>query len=316
MRKNDVGFLKNKLRYKADSFFNKETCKYIESYYHSQERGSLPIPMHSHGFFEINIITNGTGFHYFDKKKLKVKVGDVFFIPSGKRHGYNEINDLEIFHILISDEFFDRFSVDFEKVGAYFELFKCGTKNEETSTYKGMFELNKTQFKYILSLLDELACYESDDVCCNLSKMALVIQIICVMCQYYEESLSDTDNKNKSKQYSSSVVRIIGFIEKNFSQKISIDYICRKFYISKSTFLRNFKKIVGQTPYSYISELRLKKSKYLLKETNKSITTIAVECGYFDASHFERNFLKKEKISPSQFRYDYLHRNDKKKEEV
>ena len=79
-------------------------------------------------------------------------------------------------------------------------------------------------------------------------------------------------------------------MKENLSQKITIDDIAKKIFLSKSTFIRQFTKITNTPPFEYLTNLRIEKAKTLLKETKHSLTFIASECGFFDLSHFEKQF--------------------------
>ena len=55
--------------------------------------GIFPINMHSHDFYEINIITNGLGRHYISNKSIQAQKCDVFFLPPNVKHGYFQIEN-------------------------------------------------------------------------------------------------------------------------------------------------------------------------------------------------------------------------------
>ncbi|MGE0567696.1 MAG: helix-turn-helix domain-containing protein [Bacteroidia bacterium] len=63
-----------------------------------------------------------------------------------------------------------------------------------------------------------------------------------------------------------------------------------------------FKKKTGITIGDYQTSTRLKKADYLLFNTKKSITQIALECGFYDSAHFIRNYKSLYKVSPAKFR--------------
>ena len=56
-------------------------------YFHKND---FPIQMHSHEFYEINIIAEGTGRHYIENNSYPITSGDFFIIPPNVRHGYSE----------------------------------------------------------------------------------------------------------------------------------------------------------------------------------------------------------------------------------
>jgi len=105
-------------------------------------------------------------------------------------------------------------------------------------------------------------------------------------------------NKTNDK----TAVKILKFIDENYQQNLSIDILCKRFAFSKNHIINIFKKSFGQTPIAYLNSARLKKAEELLITTSESIERIAFGCGYQNYSHFYRQFVQKNSISPENFR--------------
>ena len=78
--------------------------------------------------------------------------------------------------------------------------------------------------------------------------------------------------------------------------------LCKQFNFSKNHIINLFKKSYGMTPNVYLNMFRLKNAEELLITTSKPIESISIQCGYGNYSHFYRQFMRKNKISPEQFR--------------
>lgn len=63
-----------------------------------------------------------------------------------------------------------------------------------------------------------------------------------------------------------------------------------------------FKRAFGESPRSSLTKRRATDAVDLLVETSLSIAEIAAECGYYDQSHFCRQFKHRSGMSPSRFR--------------
>ncbi len=72
--------------------------------------------------------------------------------------------------------------------------------------------------------------------------------------------------------------------------------------LSERQFYRDFKRIMGQTPVNYLTELRLAKAALYLRETELPVAKIASLCGYSDPYYFCRLFAKRNGAPPSRFR--------------
>ncbi len=95
------------------------------------------------------------------------------------------------------------------------------------------------------------------------------------------------------------------FIRRHYGENIKIDDIVSELHISKYHFIRLFSRIMGTTPYSYLTSYRINTAKILLRSTDKSVAEIAAECGFSDTSNFITHFKKRIGESPSQYRRDF-----------
>lgn len=96
--------------------------------------------------------------------------------------------------------------------------------------------------------------------------------------------------------------RILNYIVKNSSDDLDIDNICKDFSISLIELNRLFIYYVEKNFKNFLNFVRINKSTKLLLETNMQITDIAFEVGYNTVKTFNRNFLKFQKILPTEFR--------------
>jgi AraC-like DNA-binding protein/mannose-6-phosphate isomerase-like protein (cupin superfamily) len=94
----------------------------------------------------------------------------------------------------------------------------------------------------------------------------------------------------------------ISDIEAHFMDDLSLDYFAKLTSTSKYHFLKEFKKYIGSTPYSYIQMVRMDNAKRLLKYSDTSISVIAEEIGFRNINNFFYSFKKKIGMTPQQFR--------------
>lgn len=97
------------------------------------------------------------------------------------------------------------------------------------------------------------------------------------------------------------------FIEKNIGSQITVDDMADLLHCSKFYFLREFKKLMGITPYQYLMNKRLKKAQTFLSSGNRDIASIAFELGFSDQSHFTRTFKKQFGVTPGQYQKQAYH---------
>ncbi|HHV97446.1 MAG TPA: response regulator [Clostridiaceae bacterium] len=117
--------------------------------------------------------------------------------------------------------------------------------------------------------------------------------------------LINQDRKNKSngiKSYSRTIEDIILYLQNNYNQEITIEFLASQVYLTPNYLCNLFKKETGKTINQYITEIRIEKSKEMLANTYKNIEEIANEVGYNDARYFSKLFRKIVGKTPSEFR--------------
>lgn len=103
-------------------------------------------------------------------------------------------------------------------------------------------------------------------------------------------------------EYSNNIKRIVLYIRKNLTNKISLDDIAKDLFITKEHLSRIFKKEMKITISEYIIKLKIQEAKNLLKQTNNNILDIANILNFANSSHFSNSFKKFTGISPSDYR--------------
>lgn len=98
------------------------------------------------------------------------------------------------------------------------------------------------------------------------------------------------------------VKELIRYVEENFALDISSRSVEQKFFINFDYVNRIFKRIMGMNIIEYRNFLRINAAKASMLTSNKSISEIADEVGFYDKSHFSRMFKKYEGISPGEYR--------------
>ncbi|HEY0298329.1 MAG TPA: helix-turn-helix domain-containing protein [Arachidicoccus sp.] len=93
---------------------------------------------------------------------------------------------------------------------------------------------------------------------------------------------------------------VIDFIKNNIQNKISIELLAKKSYMSKSNFFRAFKQEFGVSPNHFILQERIDKAKTLLQNYTP-ISETAYQTGFSDTNYFIKAFKELEGITPKHF---------------
>jgi len=90
------------------------------------------------------------------------------------------------------------------------------------------------------------------------------------------------------------------FINETQFDTFSLDKTATQFGISKYKFIRLFKQETGLTPNNFVLLKRIEHSKKMLKQ-GKPIFGVAIDCGFYDTSHFYKNFRRFTGVNPLDF---------------
>lgn len=111
----------------------------------------------------------------------------------------------------------------------------------------------------------------------------------------------------KHKTHSQEIVKqAIDYIQKNFSQDISLRTIAQHLYVSPFYLSHIFRRESGFSISSYINKVRLDNAIKLLKDPTIPIKQVATRVGYSDEYYFHKVFKKAFQVTPSNFRKQYF----------
>ena len=98
------------------------------------------------------------------------------------------------------------------------------------------------------------------------------------------------------------IARAVDLIQSCYQDNLSLDDLARAAAMSRYHFLRSFKAHVGITPYAYLQQVRLRTAASLLQASSRSITEVALACGFTSSSRFSAVFRRFYQYSPSMYR--------------
>lgn len=94
----------------------------------------------------------------------------------------------------------------------------------------------------------------------------------------------------------------IVYISEHFSDNITISELANKCCVSISTLRREFKNVTGMSPLEYIFTVKITMAENLLENTSLPILEVSERSGFNVLSSFNRQFRKRNNMSPSEFR--------------
>lgn len=253
---------------------------------------------HCHDFLELAFILTGNGKYKIDGQICEVREGDLLIFEPGTYH-----------QAIIKEE-----------GGAFMEFFLAATDVHLSGLepnhliLPGNGRIIHTMGELKLKLNKLFASIEAERDALKPGRYymlkAYLMQILLLVIREQTAPAAAQSCPQKPKRYSFEstgrkyvVERIIDYFEDHYAEKISLDQIALNMYLSPFYISKIFKAETGDTPISYLINIRLEKAMEILREEPEpSIQEVAVRVGYEDAYHFSKLFKKKFGFSPSAVR--------------
>ena len=178
-----------------------------------------------------------------------------------------------------------------EHIAKKFVFFHCNSVIGGNYAYEEL----RTQ---ISGLLSECAVDINAD---TFKKKAYIYNILDILISNF---LID-DIKDDSEQDDLRMERVLQYIDANHANSLSVAELAQLLYIAPSSFSRYFKKMMNVNFIDYLNHVRLHYALQELCYTSESVTWIANNHGFSNASAFCKAFKEQYGISPMQYRKNF-----------
>lgn len=92
------------------------------------------------------------------------------------------------------------------------------------------------------------------------------------------------------------------YIDSHYKEPLSLELLAQVAHLNKFYLAHAFKEEYGMAPINYMISRRIEESRYLLQETDLSMSQIAQILGFSSANYFSQSFRKSQGISPLEYR--------------
>jgi transcriptional regulator GlxA family with amidase domain len=101
------------------------------------------------------------------------------------------------------------------------------------------------------------------------------------------------------------ILKAQSFIEKNYTEKITVDQLADMLAIGRRSFERRFKKATNNTVAEYIQRVKMEAAKRSFESSRKNINEVMFDVGYTDTKAFRTIFKKVTGLTPIEYRNKY-----------
>jgi len=110
-------------------------------------------------------------------------------------------------------------------------------------------------------------------------------------------------NRKIKFHHNHTLEKVEQYILQNIDKNLNLKEIAKEFGYTSAHLNRLFKEEYGLTLHAFLIDKRIEKAKRLISRNKKAtLTEIAYEAGFFDQSHFIRNFKRVYSLSPKKYK--------------
>ena len=245
---------------------------------------------HSHREVELVYVLTGKVNLIIENKSYAMNAGDVILINSGKEHSIMKFPFSDARSLIASIKI--SYSFLYSYMDGKMPKFWC---------YSGQ-DMEKYKYDQIRNVLDHMM----KDYAVNKEKVRLIqLSDYYLLAHYLTNYFVVAESGDNKDGNSNRKEEIINYIERNYSQDLSLSDLAEYMGLSVSYLSRNMKKIFGMNFIDYVYDVRVEKAKELLIGSDKSITDVAYDTGFPNMASFNKYFRKRENMAPSEYRKKY-----------
>lgn len=281
--------------------FNLNNCELnvFETY-----QNSYHIPLTFNDFVITSMVRGKKVMHLFDKPAFDYLPGETVIVPA------NETMIIDFPEATVENP---TQCIAMAVDASYVKDTMCYLNNYYNSTEdKHEWKLQFNQYHFandneVTNIINKLIriCSGTDkgkNIFADLNLKELLIRL--VQSQHLQQvAMESNHHQNESRLH-----YVLNYIHEHLTEKIAVDALSRKAYLSRNVFFKWFKEQFGITPLDYINQERIKLAKQMLAQPNYKVQTVSYMCGFNDVNYFVRLFKKMEGITPKAYQ-DCMVRN-------
>lgn len=246
---------------------------------------------HHHTEMELGLVVSGRGEYVLNGVKYLANEGDLFIVRSNEQHCVPTIytDKFVALNIQLSTYFLWNICSDYISPSRIQALINSDIPINH--------KLHDTEINFCMKNIAELMRLEDDSAMFSLRSEVLKVIIM------ISAKIKVDDNRDApSVDRLGDIQKAIEYIKANYGKQINLCDMAREAAMSQSYFSNQFKVISGVSPYNYLMTVRIENALEQLKDTNKTVMAIALECGFTSITSFNKAFKKHVGVVPTDVR--------------
>ncbi len=264
-------------------------------FYRTNVRSDRSIGLHFHDCLEINYCLEGEGFLLVDEKRLEFKPGSFYFINNLEVHEAVSTNGLKMIVIMFQPSMiYQNNDFDYRYIQPFYP---------KHVSYSNQLEADEAVLQQMRAVMKSMEQEMTEkQVGYQMMVKAMLMQLLGLVYRNLSQYESTPAQLDTQKSYNR-LRPVLEYIELHYTEEqFSLDRLASLVHMNRTYFSTFFKKIMQTGVFDYINRLRVEHACVLLTGTEKSITEIALECGFENVSYFNRRFKQQLGLAPGKFR--------------
>lgn len=247
-------------------------------------------PVHTHNFIELVYTYSGHITHEINAEPFRATRGDLFFINFNQTHAYTPEGTVRLCNIMMQPQFLGEELIHSDNAADMLGLSLFVDFAAEMQEIRPITRFRGTERTAIEGLIDDM-CREFEEQPPGYRTMlrTMTAQLLVRVFRQMHRELSSGILLDQAGSLSP---RILQYIEDNCFERISLTELAKRCYYNPAYFSRTFKKCFGVNFEDFVQEKRIERARELLRTTDKSISSIALEVGYLDRKQFYTVFCR------------------------
>ena len=248
---------------------------YVACTNYSEEWNST---LHTHACAELFFITRGHGVFQVRQERFPVAINDLVVVNTSVPHTETSQNGSPMEYVVLGVE-----GLETSADASGCVLIRLYAEEAISSSLRTLIQETREP---------RAGC---DEICQHLLEVILLR-----LARRDDFALSDAVPAGPRSSREFELVR--RYIDNHFKENLTLDQLAQLAHLNKYYLAHAFRAEFGTSPINYLISRRIEESRFLLRETDHTLSLISQMLGFSSLSYFSQCFRRVEGVSPMEYR--------------
>lgn len=243
------------------------------------------IHFHWHKEIEILYVLQGSVVMYLDQRQYTLHKDDVIVVNSMSVHKIERTSEDNVLLTL-------QFGPEWLDTNAFVH---CNSSTQTEDNRRSYDAIRHNLAKMVYEINKKASGFRSYTLGC--------LQMLCgYLLRYFSSGTNEAAQEDAKSYDYKRLNRVLHYVDQHYNQKITLQTMADQEHLSLHYFSHFFSDKIGIPFQKYLTLVRLEKAQAELANSTKSITDIALDCGFANVKLFNKYFKEKYDSTPSAYR--------------